>query len=226
MSAVSLVVFLALVALVCGALVWGVRRVAPRRVRPVGIGLGLWLGATAALAASGVLSAFDAVPPRAPIVLLGFTGATAALAFSRLGATLAQLPLWALVGVQAFRAPLEWLLHRLWSEGVLPVQVTYAGWNYDIATGLLAVLLALALWRSDVPRRVVGAWNGLGLALLGIVVATAALSLPTPFQQFAPSTEAILTVPLIWLPAVLVQAAFLGHLLVIRRLRADAASGP
>lgn len=227
MSTPSLVAFLALVAAVCGALVGGVRRAAPRRAVPFTAGLGVWLAATAALAASGVLSAFDVVPPRAPVFLLVLASVTVALAFSRLGAALAQLPLWGLVGFQAFRVPLELLLHRLWGEGVLPVQVTYAGWNYDVATGLLAVPLAIALWRGNVPRWLVSAWNALGLTLLLVVVATAALSLPTPFRQFTDlvSTEAILTAPLVWLPAVLVQAALLGHLLVIRRLRAESASG-
>ena len=103
----------------------------------------------------------------------------------------------------------------------MPVQVTYEGWNFDIATGLLAALLAVALWRGRPSARWVSAWNGLALVLLAIVVVTAALSMPTPFQQFtaAPTTAAVATFPMIWLPTVLVQAALLGHLLVLRRLR-------
>lgn len=227
MSTSSLVAFLILVAVVCGALLWGVRRAAPRRTLAFAVGLAAWLAGTAALASSGVLGQFDRVPPPAAFALVGFAAGTAALAFSRLGERLVHVPLWALVGFQAFRVPLELLLHRLYVEGVLPVQVTYAGWNYDVVTGLTAVVLAVLLWRGRVPEWGVAAWNGLGLALLAVVVGTAVLSLPTPFQQFPaePSTEAVLTAPLIWLPAVLVQAALLGHLLVIRRLRADAASG-
>lgn len=228
MSAPTTAAFLALVAFVCIALIVGVggsaRELAPavrlRRILGTAIGLAVWLGTTAALARSGVLSDFEAVPPRTALFLMALTGGTVAFAFSPLGARLAQtLPLAALVGVQAFRVPLELVLHRLYVEGVLPVQVTYAGWNYDILTGLLAAVLAVALWRGAAGLRLVASWNALGLALLAVVVVTAVLSLPTPFQQLEPSTEAVVTFPLIWLPSVLVMAALLGHLLVIRRLR-------
>jgi hypothetical protein len=167
-----------------------------------------------------VLSDFDVLPPRAPLLLVALTAGTLAFAFSPLGTSIARtVPLVALVGVQAFRVPLELVLHRLYLEGVLPVQVTYAGWNYDIATGLLAAALAVALWRGTGGPRWVALWNGLGLALLAVVVVTALLSLPTPVQQFEPSTIEVTTFPLIWLPSILVMAALLGHVLVIRRLR-------
>lgn len=230
MSPTSLLAFLALVAFVTGALLVGVWRSArakapgPRRrqLAGVAVGLGVWLGVTAALAWSGWLGAFDVLPPPALFVLLATLGIVATMARSPLGHQLAHgVPLAALVGVQAFRIPLELLLHRLYGEGVLPVQVTYEGWNYDVVTGVLAVVLAVALARGPVAHGWVRAWNGLGLALVTVVVATAVLSLPTPFQRFAsdPTTAAVVTtVPLIWLPTVLVAAAILGHLLVFRRL--------
>lgn len=228
MSAPTLVAFCSLVAFVCLALlagiVWSSRDLPPRqrllRVLATAIGLVAWLGVTGGLARSGVLSTFDVLPPRAPILLVGLTAGTVGFAFSPIGTSLSQaVPLAALVGVQAFRVPLELVLHRLYVESVLPVQVTYAGWNYDIVTGLLAVVLAVALWRGHGGKRWVRAWNALGLVLLAVVVGTAILSLPTPMQQFEPSTVAATTFPLIWLPSILVMAALLGHLLVIRRLR-------
>ena len=86
--------------------------------------------------------------------------------------------------------------------------------------------------KGDAPRRALPQGtlriqNALGLALLAVVVTLAALSFPAPVRLFphGPSTAAVLTSPLVWLPAVLVQAALIGHLLVIRRLRADGA-GP
>ncbi|MGB3545284.1 hypothetical protein [Rubrivirga sp.] len=227
MSQGSHLAFLSLVAFVTLALLAGVWATQPaahrlRRTVAMAVALASWLGGTATLALSGALSAFDRIPPPAAFLFLGLLAGTVALTISPLGRRLAHgVPLAALVGVQAFRVPLEVLLHRLYTEGVLPVQVTYEGWNYDIATGLLAVPLAVWLWRSRVPAGLVTAWNVLGLILVLIVVATAVLSLPTPFQQVAaePDTSAIATTaPLIWLPAVLVQAALLGHFLVFRRL--------
>ena len=235
MSLGSLAVFLALVAFVVAALLAGVWHTGPRPRRlgwtaAAALGLAAWMGATAALARSDWLSTFDTMPPPAALLLGGLLAGTVALAFSPLGRRLAHgVPLAALVGVQAFRAPLEVLLHRLHTEGLLPVQMTYAGWNFDVASGLLAVVLAVWLWRGRAPRGTVLAWNVLGVVLLVLVIATAVLSLPTPFQRFTaePSTAAIVTMPLIWLPAVLVQGAILGHLLVFRRLfgRPPEASG-
>ncbi|MEM6325628.1 MAG: hypothetical protein AAF791_00785 [Bacteroidota bacterium] len=233
MSRGSLLAFLALVLFVVGALLVGVWRTSPASRRGVrtgatALGLAVWMGATAVLAQSGRLSQFDTLPPPALPVLVGLLIGTIVFALSPIGRRLAHgVPLAALVGVQVFRVPLELLLHRLYTEGVLPVQVTYEGWNYDIATGLLALLLAGALWRTRVPRAWVAAWNGLGLVLVAVVVSTAVLSLPTPFQQFTaePTTVAVVsTVPLIWLPTVLVQAAVLGHVLVFRRLFGTAPS--
>ncbi|MEM0962946.1 MAG: hypothetical protein AAGK21_10480 [Bacteroidota bacterium] len=227
MSQGSLVAFLSLVAFVAIALLAGVWATQPsdRRRWRTGIaafGLAVWMGGTAGLALSGRLAVFDQIPPPAAFLFVALTAGTIVLAFSPAGRRLAHdIPLAILVGVQGFRVPLEVLLHRLHVEGVLPVQVTYAGWNFDIATGLLALALAAWLRRSRVARGWVIAWNVLGLVLVLIVVATAVLSLPTPFQQFTsePSTAAIVTdVPLIWLPSILVQAAILGHLLVFRRI--------
>lgn len=230
MSAPTTAAFLSLVTFVCAAVLAGVGW-ASRESPPVtrlrlrlgtALGLVIWLGIGAGLARSGVLSNFEELPPRAALFLVAYAIGTVTFALSPIGTRLARtIPLAALVGVQAFRVPLELVLHRLYGEGVLPVQVTYAGWNYDIVTGLLALVLAVALWRGRGGERLVAMWNGLGLVLLAVVVGTAILSLPTPFQRFEPSTVAATTFPLVWLPSVLVMAALLGHLLVWRRLRMD-----
>ena len=126
-----------------------------------------------------------------------------------------------LVGYQVFRVPLEWVLHELYSEGVIPVQMTYAGQNFDIVTGVLAA--ALALWIRAGHRTVWLAivWNIMGLALLVNIVAIAILSTPVPFRYFMNDPPNLLpgTFPYVWLPAFLVQAALFGHLLVFRAVK-------
>jgi hypothetical protein len=73
------------------------------------------------LAKSGVLDRYDPPPPPALLLLLGLSVFTAALVFSRLGTSLAtRLSLGAVVLLQAFRIDVEWLLHRLYLEGVVP----------------------------------------------------------------------------------------------------------
>jgi hypothetical protein len=230
-SASARFVFLTLVILLAVGFVWAVgdgSRTSgePRadtvrwRRRAALLALG-WLGAAWAVAASGILARFDLRPPPLPIFLLLCALATATLAFSPLGTRLARnLPLTGLIGFQVFRVPVELWLHRLYVEGVVPVQMTFAGSNLDVLSGAGAGLLALAAQRGHAPRWLVLAWNVLGLMLLCVIVGIALLSAPGPLRAFPgePANTFVAFPPFVWLPAFLVQAAWLGHLLVFRRL--------
>jgi hypothetical protein len=183
-----------------------------------------WLAFTGLAAWSGLLGRFDATPPP----LLPFIAATAiastALALSPTGAMLARgLPLAALVGFQAFRVPLELVLRQLAFDGVLPVQMTLDGMNHDIWSGVLAALVAAWATVASPPRFVVGLWNVVGTVLLLTIFTIAMLSTPGPLRVFPndPANTIIATVPFVWLPTVLVQVAWIGHLLVFRRLAMD-----
>lgn len=67
-------------------------------------------------------------------------------------------------------------------------------------------------------------WNWMGLALLVNIVVISNLSAPTPLRVFMnePANEWIARAPFVWLPTVMVLTAFLGHIVVFRRLRMDA----
>jgi hypothetical protein len=156
------------------------------------------------------------------VLLVCVTLATVALAFSPLGTRLALgLGLAGLIGYQAFRIPVEWFLHRAFVEGVAPVQMTWAGLNFDVLSGASALALGLAARRRRLPRSLVLFWNVAGLALLANIVTIAVLSLPLPLRRFPepPANVLPLHLPTVWLPSFLVQAALFGHLLVFRKLR-------
>lgn len=183
-----------------------------------------WLIATGGLALSGLLSNFEAFPPPLLRVVLPTLLATAALSFSSLATGwLQRWTLAGLVGFQAFRLPLELVMHDAYREGVMPVQMTFTGRNFDILTGLLAIPLAWLLYRRQAPRALVWAWNFMGLALLVNVVSVAILSMPGPLQQFVnqPPNVWVGYFPFTWLPAVLVPLALAGHILVARKLRLE-----
>ena len=129
-------------------------------------------------------------------------------------------PLAWLIGYQVFRAPLEFFLHASYERGVIPVQMTWSGLNFDVITGISAALLALVAATRPLPRWLVLAWNCIGLALLGAIVTIALLSAPTPLRVFMnePANTLVAQLPYVWLPAFLVQAAWFGHLLVFRWL--------
>src|SRR3954462_5959114 len=191
-STTTEVLFVGVVVAVAAAFVYAVMKTVRSRALPVAGAVGvvalvliLWLVIPAVLASRGVLDRYS--PPPAPgFILIGvITLGTVILAFSRFGTRLvAAIPLAGLVGYQVFRVPLEWALHRLYSEGVIPVQMTYAGRNFDIVTGVLAAALALWIWAGHRSAWLVTAWNIIGLALLINIVTVAILSSPVPFRYF------------------------------------------
>ena len=100
----------------------------------------LWLIAVSALALSGVLASFDARPPPLGLFMGALVAAGLMLGLSRRTNLLVQgLPLAVLVGLQAFRLPLELVMHEAATSGVMPVQLSFTGYNFDILTGTLAV---------------------------------------------------------------------------------------
>jgi len=230
-------ILIALVALLSLAFILAVRRtgeaaeskrILSRWTMVAVILVAVWLGVSALLAESGLLREFDRRPPPFLLFALGFSLATAVVAFSPLGARLVRgANLGFLIGFQSFRIPVELWLHRLYQEGVVPVQMTYAGRNFDIVSGLLALALFLWAMKRRPPRWAVWMFNIIGLALLVNIVVIAMLSAPTPLRRFfnEPANTFVADVPYVWLPAFLVQAAWFGHLLVFRWLAGHGRKG-
>jgi hypothetical protein len=225
----STVAFLAVVAAVVVMIVLGTRAAGPhlreapdytrRFTRATAAALVAWLGLTAAVSASGVLEA-PVLPPRALFFMVATNLAAVVFAFTRPGTRLLALPVAALVAFHAFRLPLELVLHQWYAEGVLPEQMTYVGRNLDIVTGILALVIGLALWRRAPIRPLVWLFNLVGFALLLNVATIAVLSSPVPFRAF-PNDPPVLLVfhaPYGWIIPMCVAPALAGHLLLFRWL--------
>ncbi len=192
-----------------------------RRAAIFALVLAAWLGASYRIAASGYFLDFDARPPRILFLLAPGLVAAAVLALSSFGrALLDGLPLASLIGFQAFRVIVELLLWQLHREGVIPVQMTFEGANYDVLTGLSALLVAGLASRATTPRLVLWIWNLGGLALLARIVTIAVRSMPGPFFSYVdePANTIVLHTVFVWIPAFYVLAAWFGHVLVFRAL--------
>ncbi len=175
-----------------------------------------WIAARA-----GVFRDWQATPPPFAFLVAAIFLLAAAIAWSPLGWRLAQfIPLWILVGVQAFRLPLELAMHELAERGIMPVQMSYSGRNFDIVTGATAIIVAALVWSGRGGRRLVTAWNILGLVLLANIVTVAILATPR-FRYFGDDSlnTFVMDPPFVWLPAVMVLAALAGHLVIFRALR-------
>jgi hypothetical protein len=226
----STVAFVAIVVTVVLALLVGVVIAGRRRgeaaeqtrrwLLGTSFGAVLWLGITGIASASGSLRT-HALPPPIALFMLSSVVVAVLAAFSRLGTRLIDgLPIAAIVGVQAFRLPLELVLHRWHAEGVVPIQMTYSGLNFDILTGTSALLLGLwlALRKAPPARALVLAWNVFGMLLLLNVMTIAVLSSPLPIRMFTEGVPVLLAFyfPYGWIVPFCVGGALFGHLIVFR----------
>src|SRR4030095_11438319 len=123
-----------------------------------------WVAVVLAASSAGVFQHSEWRPPAFPFLAVTMMALGVALARSAFGDRLARaLPLAYLVLFQSFRLPLELLLHRAYTEGVMPVQMSYSGRNFDIVTGISALVLGVAMLIWNVPKAIVWIWNVTGL---------------------------------------------------------------
>jgi hypothetical protein len=185
-----------------------------------------WMAVTWLAAASGIFANFEPTPPPFAFLVLGVIVLAVVVSFSPVGTRLSRdVPLWILVAVQGFRLPLELAMHGMYERGVMPIQMSYSGRNFDILTGASALAVATVVWSGRGGKRLVAVWNVAGLALLINVVVVAILGTPR-FQYFGPDHLNVWVTrpPYVWLPAVMVLAALAGHLLIFRALAKSRAS--
>lgn len=179
----------------------------------------LWAGLVGLLAWKGFFSDLSKMPPRPVLTVLLPLPVIIAVAFSKKGSQLIKAvpPYW-LVGMQSFRILVEILLWRSFLLNLIPIQMTFEGYNFDGLSGVLAIAFALILrkkWSSFFAL----VYNITGIGLLINILVIAVLSMPTPFRYFMnePPNTLIGEFPFIYLPAVLVVIAYSLHIFSLRQ---------
>lgn len=184
--------------------------------------LPLWIIFQSVLSIGGFYQNTDTLPPRLfvfgilPALVLNLTF----LLFFR-PTFVEKLPLELLTLVHVVRIPVELVLYWLFLGSMVPREMTFAEWNYDILTGILSLLVYLTAFRGNtVNKAILVAFNFIGLALLLTVVSIAALSVPSPIQQIAfdQPNRAVLTFPYSLLPTIVVPIVLFAHLASLWKL--------
>ena len=213
-----------LAVLVAAALVILLTRGRPRLRLGLAAAALLVMGLSALAAVSGRLARFDAFPPPMFLMILSVFIMGFGVGFSGIGRHAADtVPLATLIGLQAFRLPLEVVMHRAGALGIMPPQLSYGGYQFDVVTGLTACLL-YGLMRGGVavPRWALWAWNVWGWWCLFVITVIAVTSSPV-LRLFGDDPRNVNTwvlyFPYVWLPVVLVTVAIAGHVMVTRALR-------
>ena len=175
-----------------------------------------WLFFQAMISLGGFYQNTSIIPPRLPLfaVLPALLLIISLFIFARTS-FIEPLPLKVLTLLHIVRIPVELVLYWLAEHKTIPQIMTFAGWNFDILSGILApIVFWLAFRNGKVNRKLLIAWNILGLALLINIVSIAILSLQSPIQRvaFEQPNRAVLYFPFIWLPAIVVPIVLFSHL--------------
>jgi len=181
-----------------------------------------WVIILGILAGEGFFSNFSALPPRPVFALVPPLAVIVIISFTSAGKELLAVipPQW-LVYMQSFRIVVEMILWIAFSEGLLPKQMTFEGRNFDILSGILALIAGWMIQQQKKGWRTIAVgYNIIGLLLLLNIVSIAVLSMPTPFRYFMnePASTVITDFPFIYLPGILVVIAATLHIFSLRQL--------
>lgn len=186
--------------------------------------LPLWIFFQLILGVSGFYQNTAVMPPR--LAVFGAVPAVlfflAFLLFFRVG-FIEKLPLKYLTLLHTVRIPVEIVLYWLFLRGAVPEIMTFAGRNFDIFSGVFALIVYFVAFREGRPNiPILIVFNIFGLILLANIVSIAIFSLPTPFQQFGldQPNRAVLHFPFNWLPSIVVPIVLFAHLAGIAQLLA------
>ncbi len=182
----------------------------------------VWLMFTLIIGISGVLNDFTGMPPKLLLIILPpFVFIMLIMLSKQFHDLCKPLGNFWFIYPQSFRILMEFILWLLYRYKIIPIQMTFEGYNYEIIIGLTAPIVAYYCFtKKQRSPKVAIAWNVVGLAFLVNIVVISIHSTPYPFRQFMnePANTIAFHFPFVWLPAVVVPFAFLLHLLSLRRL--------
>ena len=182
-----------------------------------------WMLFQAVFALSGFYLHTESFPPRLPIFAVLPAVVLIAVCFVTASGRdfIEKLPLRSLTILHVIRIPVELTLAWLFDQGLIPQVMTFHGWNYDILSGILSVIVTLIAFRSHkINTKLLIAFNIVGLALLINIVTIAILAAESPMQKLAfdQPNRGVLYFPYIWLPAMIVPIVLFCHLTSLWKL--------
>lgn len=184
----------------------------------------IWMVLQSALGLSGFYLNTEVLPPR--LFIFGIFPALLFIALVFLtsaGRTYIDgLNLKTLTYMHSIRLPVEIVLALLFQHGVVSEYMTFTGTNFDLFSGVSAVIVAgLAYRNKKENKKLLWWWNMICLLLLLNVVITAVFALPSPFQKLSldQPNVAVLYFPFNLLPTLVVPMVLFVHLVAFRQLK-------
>ena len=182
----------------------------------------VWIAIVGVLGLSGFYKEVGKVPPRFVFLLGPVTLFVLLLFTTKKGRKfIDSLDIKWLTLLHVVRLPVEVILHSIFLSGLIPVYMTFEGYNFDIISGITApIVYHLVFVKRVLGMRFLLFWNFLCLVLLLNILTIAVLSAQTPFQQIAfdQPNIGVTYFPFVWLPTVIVPIVLLSQLAAIRQL--------
>jgi len=219
-SLVFILVTLSTVVLLLRAIPKAARNTFPSRL--LSFVLPFWLLLQGVLSIGTFYQATDSVPPRvfAFGVLPSLVFIVAFFVFFR-KSFVDELSLKALTLISVVRVFVEITLLWLYQAGQIPRIMTFEGFNFDILSGLTAIVVYFVAFRGGkINRPLLIVWNIFALGLLLNIVTIALLSFKGPIQKLGleQPNVAVNYFPFVWLPTMVVPIVLFSHLAALRQL--------
>jgi hypothetical protein len=182
----------------------------------------IWLVLQAILGQTGFYEVNNTTPPRFILMVMPPMLFIIILFNTKKGkAYIDSLNIEKLTLLHIVRIPVEMVLFALFTVKLVPQLMTFEGANFDIFSGLSAMLVYFLMLNKDkATKKMLIIWNVVCLILLLVIVAIAILSAQTPFQQlaFEQPNIGVLYFPFNWLPSFIVPVVLFGHMAALRKL--------
>ncbi|MDA9773806.1 hypothetical protein N9B82_02520 [Saprospiraceae bacterium] len=189
-------------------------------------GILAWVGYLYLISYNGFIFA-KSMPPRFPIFVFIPVIAFIGIFFyaKRNSEIFEDIPsIWAIY-YQSFRVVMELIIFMTFSAGLIPIQATFQGYNFEIVFAFTAPIIAYFSYvKPIIPKKLVIAWNVIGILFLVIVVSIIVTSYFAP-EMWGTDSQLIdirfARLPLILLPAFIVPSAIFVHLFSILQLQKE-----
>lgn len=178
----------------------------------------IWVSYVIAMTFTGILDNLS-MPPKAPIFIILPTFFIAYICTTRkeFQSVLDNTPKHIPILIQSFRIIVELLIYGAFLDGLFPQRVTFEGLNYDILMGIIALPMGLLVLKGIVKRKVMLAFNILGILVLGLTGYAFVSSFYFSDFVSASGEIALVKAPFILLPGVLLPFAIFYHIVSIKQ---------
>lgn len=200
----------------------GIRHLNRRWLTPAAPVLLAWWTLTGALAASGILARFDLKPPPMVLMFASVMILGVVIGRSKVGTLFRDgMPIGAMLAAQGFRIPLELVMNQAAVDGIMPVQMSFRGYNFEIFSTTFALIVGLMALKGRAPKGLLWAANILAFGTLMGIAVIAVIASPM-VHAFGTDPRVVNTwvtqVPYVWLPTICVLAALASHVVITRQL--------